>query len=317
MTEKKEGFFSRFTKGLQKTRDSFGERIRSILPGSGPLDDDAIDELEEILLTADIGVDLSDTLIAQVRKEAKRKKEITTSETLELLKAHLLKQFIDHPRELNRAVKPAVYLFVGINGSGKTTTIGKLASRFSAEGKKVLVGAGDTFRAAATEQLKVWAERCGADIVSHEEGSDPSALAYDTVMAGKSRGADIVLIDTAGRLHAKKNLMEELKKIHRVTGKALEGAPHEVILVLDGTTGQNAVQQAEMFHKLIPVTGYVVTKLDGSAKGGAMLQLEKKHQTPILYAGLGEKAEDLLPFSPSWFVQGLLSSEENGKGEDV
>ncbi len=199
---------------------------------------------------------------------------------------------------------------IGPNGSGKTTTIGKLASRFASEGKKVLVGAGDTFRAAAIDQLQVWADRSAVDIVRHEEGSDPSAVAYDAVMAGKSRGVDIVLIDTAGRLHGKKNLMEELKKIHRVTGKALEGAPHEVLLVLDGTTGQNAVQQATMFKEVVPISGYVVTKLDGSAKGGAVVQLEKKHATPVLFAGLGEKAEDLMPFSPAWFVDGLLSEKD-------
>ncbi|MCB2226478.1 MAG: signal recognition particle-docking protein FtsY [Desulfarculaceae bacterium] len=303
--EPKRGLWGRLGARLKKTRDKIGGSIDRITLGK-KIDDDLLDDLEEVLVTADLGVQTSLKLIEQLRGQVARK-ELKDAEALKKALGQGIAGVLSEVAEVpSRDNNPHVIMVVGVNGVGKTTTIGKLAHRFKQEGRSVLLGAGDTFRAAASEQLTLWAERVGCDIVGGQEGADPSAVAFDAVEAALSRGRDLVLIDTAGRLHTKVNLMEELKKIHRVLGKKLDGAPHEVLLVLDATTGQNALQQAKLFNQTVPLTGLALTKLDGTAKGGVVVAISGELGLPICFAGLGEGMEDLKPFDAKEFAEAIF-----------
>ena len=304
--EKKRGLFGRMADRLLKTREKISGSIDRITLGK-KIDDEVLDELEEVLVTADLGVPTTLELIQGLRGKVARK-ELDDAEALKNALAEGIKKVLEDtsptpPRDHN----PHVIMVVGVNGVGKTTSIGKLAHRFqNQESRQVLLAAGDTFRAAAGEQLEIWAERAGCDIVRQKHGADPSAVAWDAIDAALNREKDLVIIDTAGRLHTKVNLMEELKKVHRVVGKRLPEAPHEVLLVLDATTGQNAVNQAKLFNEAVPLTGLVLTKLDGTAKGGVVVAIAKELKLPICYVGLGEGLEDLRPFDPAEFAKALF-----------
>ena len=293
--------FSHFAAGLRKTREALFDRIAQILQ-QPRVDPQVLEELEEILITADLGVAATQKLLQSIPPE--------TTDPAEVL--HVLQQQVTAilavPQTSIPAGHPHVVLTLGVNGVGKTTTIGKLAFRATRQGKRVLLAGADTFRAAAIEQLQVWGKRVGADVISHQAGGDPAAVVFDSLQAAQARGIDLVLIDTAGRLHTKKNLMEELKKIRRVITQNLPGAPHETLLMLDATTGLNAAVQAREFHQAIGITGLIITKLDGTAKGGAAIGIVAELQIPIVYVGLGEGVDDLEPFSPSLFAAALLST---------
>jgi len=295
-----------WSSGLAKTRGGLTRRILEAWRGPGA-EEAWLAEVEEILLGSDVGVVATRELLDELRSQIKK------AENAEMLRQILkasLRGLVDDAQTGSEDLvhaKPHVIVVVGVNGVGKTTTIGKLAHRYRKSGKKVLLVAGDTFRAAATEQLTLWAERVGADIVKHQHGADPSAVAFDGVKAAQARGVDIVIVDTAGRLHVKANLMQELKKIVRTISRQMDGAPHEVLLVIDATTGQNALSQARVFHEAIRLTGLVLAKLDGTAKGGIVLALRKDLGLPVRYVGLGEGAEDLAPFDPDQFIEALFS----------
>ncbi len=303
--EKQKGFLKRLKNGLSKTRKLLSTDINELFAGNRKIDDELLEELEELLITSDIGVQTAMDLIQSISVKSSeisgpdQLKEILKEKILELLNATMKssQKFSD---------KPHVIMVIGVNGVGKTTTIGKLAARFSASGKKVIVAAADTFRAAATEQLAIWADRAGVEIIKHKEMSDPAAVAYDSIEAALARNADIVLVDTAGRLHTRKNLMEELKKIKRTISKKLAGAPHEVLLILDATTGQNALSQTKLFNDALDVTGIALTKLDGTAKGGIVVSICNALEIPLKYIGVGEKIEDLQEFDPIEFVNALF-----------
>lgn len=304
-TEKSVSFFKRLKNGLSKTRQILTINIENIFKGTIALDDKMLEELEELLITADIGVQTTMDIIQQLSKTASNIKNA------EDLKEHLRKELIKllppiYSEDNVPDAKPYVVMVVGINGVGKTTTIGKLAAKEALKNKKVIIAAADTFRAAAIEQLSIWAKRAGAEIVRHKDNSDPAAVAFDGVAAAVSRNADIVYIDTAGRLHTKSHLMEELKKIKRSISKKLPDAPHEILLVLDATTGQNAISQAKMFKDELGISGIVLTKLDGTAKGGIVVSICNTMGIPIKYLGVGESIEDLEPFNPVDFVNALL-----------
>lgn len=304
------GFFDRLKTGLTKTREKFTEKIEKLVIGYADIDDAFLDELEETLIMADVGIDTTEKLMAAVKKGIKQK-EISTPKDL---KPFLSKKISEMLGEFNATTKlaesgPTVLLVVGVNGAGKTTTIGKLAAYYKEQGKSVILGAADTFRAAAIDQLKVWADRAKAQFIQHEEGSDPAAVAFDAVKAAKARKADILIIDTAGRLQTKSNLMEELKKIHRVIGRELPNAPHETLLALDATTGQNAISQAKLFTEASPVTGIILTKLDGTGKGGVVIGLSAEMKIPIKWIGVGEKVDDLRPFVAKDFANALFGIE--------
>jgi fused signal recognition particle receptor len=304
--EKKRGLFGRMADRLLKTREKISGSIDRITLGK-KIDDEVLDELEEVLVTADLGVPTTLDLIEGLRGKVARK-ELDDAEALKAALAQGIQRVLeDTSPEPARDNIPHVIMVVGVNGVGKTTSIGKLAHRFqNQEKRQVLLAAADTFRAAAGEQLEIWAERAGCDIVRQQHGADPSAVAYDAIDAALNREKDLVIIDTAGRLHTKVNLMEELKKVQRVVGKRLEGAPHEVLLVLDATTGQNAVNQAKLFNEAVPLTGLVLTKLDGTAKGGVVVAIAKELKLPICFVGLGEGIEDLRPFDPAEFAKALF-----------
>jgi len=303
--EPKQGLWGRLGARLKKTRERIGGSIDRITLGK-KIDDDLLDELEEVLVTADLGVQTSLKLIEDLRGQVARK-ELSDAEALKKALAAGIAEVLAGVAELpSRDNDPHVIMVVGVNGVGKTTTIGKLAHCFKDEGRSVLLAAGDTFRAAASEQLTLWADKVGCDVVGGQEGADPSAVAFDAVEAAQSRGRDLVIVDTAGRLHTKVNLMEELKKIHRVLGKMLDGAPHEVFLVLDATTGQNALQQAKLFNQAVPLTGLVLTKLDGTAKGGVVVAIAGELGLPICFVGLGEGMEDLKPFDAQEFAEAIF-----------
>ena len=275
--------------------------------GRGPIYEELYEDLEAILIQADAGVEASLELVEKLREEAKERKIKEAEELLPLLKELLIRQLSVGSRELAKASgEPTVVMIVGVNGAGKTTTAGKLAAKEAKAGRKVLLAAADTFRAGAIEQLKIWAERAGAQLIHHQEGSDPAAVAFDAIAAAKSRGIDTVFVDTAGRLQNKVNLMAELEKVKRVMGKAQAGAPHEVLLVLDATTGQNGLSQARLFHQAVDVSGLVLAKLDGTAKGGIVLAIQKELGLPVKYIGVGEGIEDLRPFDPEEFVEALF-----------
>ncbi len=298
--------FSKWISGLERTRKQTFGRISSLL-GTSEIDDNTWDELEAALIQADMGLATTQSVIESLR-EAVQSEGLTRADELQnVLRNELIKRLDPIPDEPFPEAHPAVILLVGVNGSGKTTTAAKLGNRFTLSGKKVLLAAADTFRAAAVDQLQVWADRLNLPVIAGQTGGDPGAVAYDSVEAAKARAMDVLLIDTAGRLHTRYNLMEELKKVYRVVGKAMPGAPHGVWLVLDATTGQNALQQARSFHQTAPVTGVILTKLDSSARGGMAFAIQQELHVPILFAGLGEKPDDLQPFNREEFVNGILA----------
>ncbi|HHN65705.1 MAG TPA: signal recognition particle-docking protein FtsY [Nitrospirae bacterium] len=302
------GLFDRLKKGLTKTRQNFVGRLDEVFKGR-KIDDSTIDEFEEILITSDIGMDATMEIIDGLREEVGAGRIKDYEGVKRYLKQEMLRILgLPQPFVLYQE-RPFVVLTLGVNGVGKTTTIGKLASRLYSEGHSVILAASDTFRAAAIEQLEIWAERSGAQIVKHQSGSDPAAVAFDAVEAAKARGVDVVIVDTAGRLHTKMPLMEELKKIKRVINKAMPGAPHETLLVVDATTGQNALRQAKMFNDAIGVTGIALTKLDGTAKGGIVFAIKKELNIPVRLIGVGEGIDDLRDFIPGEFVDALLGNE--------
>ena len=296
------GWLDRLKNGLAKTREILNTDIEDLFKGGQKLDGSTLEQLEEILITADVGVQTTMTLIDRVSKakvsDAQGLKAVLKKEILALMTST---RTPDKP-----LAKPNIIMIVGVNGVGKTTTIGKLAAKFSSEGKQVLIAAADTFRAAAIEQISIWAERAGVDIVKHKDNADPAAVAYDGVEAAMSRGKDIVIVDTAGRLHTRVNLMEEVKKIRRAIAKRMPDAPHEVLLVLDATTGQNAISQAKQFHEDLGVTGLILTKLDGTAKGGVVVSITNSLNIPLRYIGVGEGIDDLQEFDAAQFVEAMF-----------
>jgi fused signal recognition particle receptor len=300
-------FFSRLRDGLRKTRDSFVGKIEAVFTGA-TIDEATLDELEEALLASDLGPAATGAVMDSARGAFRRQGAVTVDAMRGLL-AESIAELLTVPAPESRppAAPPQVILFVGTNGSGKTTTIAKLAKRYRDAGESVLLAAGDTFRAAAIEQLQIWGKRIGADVIAHQAGADPSAVVFDACKAALARQTGRLLVDTAGRLHTKSNLMEELKKINRVIGRAIPGAPHETLLVLDATTGLNAVAQAREFHQAVAISGIVVTKLDGTAKGGAVVAIARDLQIPVRYVGVGESSEDLQPFNPQEFAAALFS----------
>jgi fused signal recognition particle receptor len=303
----KPGFFQRLKSGLGKTRETIVGRIDTLLLGKKQIDADTLEELEEILMTSDIGVATTIDLVRRLEQRLKRNELADGNALKSALREDILSILStgQAPLDLD-AASPFVIMVVGVNGVGKTTTIGKLAARFTGEGKKVVIAAADTFRAAAAEQLEVWGERAGVDVIRQKEGSDPSAVVFDGCRAAAARKCDVLIIDTAGRLHTKVNLMEELKKIRRVAGREIPGAPHETLLVLDAATGQNALSQVKIFQETAGVTGVALTKLDGTAKGGIVVAVRKEFGLPVRYIGIGEKIEDLRDFDPEQFVEALF-----------
>jgi len=300
------GFFNRLKEGLSKTRKGLIERVETVFKGR-KIDEETLEELEETLITSDMGIKAAGDIVAFLREKA-RKGEIQGSiDVRDYLKEDMTAILGPSRPLVLSGSRPFVILAVGVNGVGKTTTIGKLSGRFISEGKSVLLAAADTFRAAAIEQIEIWAGRTGAQIVKHQSGSDPAAVAFDAIEAAKSRNIDIVIVDTAGRLHTRSPLMEELKKVRRVIEKALPGAPHETLLVVDATTGQNALRQAAMFHDAIGISGIALTKLDGTAKGGIVFAIYKELGIPIKFIGVGEGIEDLRDFDSREFVEALFS----------
>jgi len=301
----KKGFFKRLKQGLTKTRAFLTTDIDELFSGSRKLDDDVMEELEELLITSDIGVATAMDLMDAISKAAPKIQDADGIK--QVLKAEIKKIIGDSGGSVQATVgKPHVVMIVGVNGVGKTTTIGKLAAKQTAQGKKVLIAAADTFRAAAIEQLSIWAQRANADIVKHKDNADPSAVVYDSIDAALSRDVDIVYIDTAGRLHTKKNLMEEIKKIKRTVARKLPEAPHEILLVLDATTGQNAISQAKLFNDALDISGIVLTKLDGTAKGGITVSICSSLNIPLQYLGVGEQIDDLQDFDAEAFVDALF-----------
>jgi fused signal recognition particle receptor len=299
--------------GLAKTRESLVTRVTRLATAKGTIDDDLLEQLEEILVSADVGMATTGQIIEAIRARVKQDRYAGTAELYDLLKDEIRRQFVRDaegagvdPFALGPA-KPYVIMVVGINGVGKTTTIGKLAHTYVESGRKVVIAAADTFRAAANEQLEIWADRAGATLIRQGRGSDPAAVAFDAVRSATAQGADVVIIDTAGRLHTKVNLMEELKKIKRVIQKHCPDAPHEVLLVIDGSTGQNGLQQARQFSASVGVTGLVLTKLDGTAKGGIVLAISHDMNVPVRFIGVGEKIDDLQPFDKAAFVDALFA----------
>lgn len=315
------GFFdtfklSRLKEGLTKTRETLTTKVNRLIFAKGKIDQEFLDQMEEILLTSDVGVDGSRSIIDSIKTKAKVEKYDSTEELHSLVRSAITENLLltnqdgNDPFDVPSQIKPYVIMVVGVNGVGKTTTIGKLAYNYKSLGKNVIIGAADTFRAAANEQLDVWAQRADVEIVRQSHGSDPAAVAFDTVQAAKARGADVVIIDTAGRLHTKTNLMEELKKIKKVMTKVIPDAPHETLLVIDATTGQNAIQQAKQFNAAVELSGLVLTKLDGTAKGGVIFAVSNTVKIPVRFIGVGEKIDDLQPFNPEKFVEALFEKEE-------
>ena len=300
------GFFDRLKESLTKTRKSFVGKVESILTGR-KIDEAALEELEEILIMSDVGTKAASEIMTVIREKARKGEANDIDSVRDLLKKEMTEMLGDpHPIAIF-GNKPFVILAVGVNGVGKTTTIGKLASRFRSQGLSVLLAAGDTFRAAGIEQLEIWSQRADTQFVKHQKGSDPAAVAFDAVVAAQSRNIDALIIDTAGRLHTKSNLMEELKKVRRSIDKAMPGAPQEILLVVDATTGQNAIRQAELFNEAVGITGIALTKLDGTAKGGIIFAVKKGLGIPVRLIGIGEGIDDLRDFEPKEFVEALFS----------
>jgi fused signal recognition particle receptor len=311
-------FFEKFAEAVASTRENLADRIDTVIGGRREIDAVVLDELEEVLIGADIGAQTSFGIIEKARQQVNRKQLSDVDELKRLIKSEL-KDILDKA-ELNRPrgtvasetevapeIRPYILMIVGVNGVGKTTTIGKLAHRIKSEGNEVLICAADTFRAAANDQLAIWAERSGVPLIQQKPGTDPSAVLFDSIRAAKARNADVLIIDTAGRLHTKTNLMQELEKMRRIAGREVEGAPHEVLLIMDAVTGQNGLEQARQFTKAVPVTGLVLTKLDGTAKGGIVIAIAKELGIPIRYVGVGEQMNDLIEFSPEAYINGLFA----------
>ena len=300
------GFFDKIKAGLIKTRHALSSTLGSVFSGFSEIDDDFYDELEECLILADLGVETATRAVEKLRKAVREQHLKSTEDAKAALKDILTAMLEVGSLELDLSTNPSVILVIGVNGVGKTTTIGKIATQLVRQGKKVLLVAGDTFRAAAADQLEIWAQRSGADIVRQHEGADPASVVYDGIQAARARDVDVIIIDTAGRLHNKANLMNELNKISRIVGRELPDAAKEVLLVLDGTTGQNGLIQAKTFKEIAGVTAIALTKLDGTAKGGIVIAVSDALQIPVKFVGVGEKADDLMPFEPRNFVDALL-----------
>ncbi|MGN1467191.1 MAG: signal recognition particle-docking protein FtsY [Ruminococcus sp.] len=303
------GLFKKIKEGLKKTRDSIVGQIDSMLKSFTKIDEELFEELEELLVMGDVGVPTAEKICSELRTRVKQK-GVTDPAEIHTLLEEIISEMLSGGEELNISTQPSVILVIGVNGVGKTTTIGKLANQLRQQGKKVLLAAADTFRAAAIDQLQIWADRSGCDIVKQNEGSDPAAVVFDAISAAKSRNADVIICDTAGRLHNKKYLMDELSKINRVIDRELPNAAKEVLLVLDATTGQNAVNQAEQFKLATGITGIVLTKLDGTAKGGVVLAIKEGLDVPVKYIGVGEQIDDLQPFDAKDFAKALFETGE-------
>ena len=302
-------FFEKIRDGLRKTRDAIFGRIDTMLKSFTKIDDELFEELEELLVMADVGVYTAEKICDELRKRVKQE-GITEPKEINHLLAEVISEMLKGGQELKIDTKPSVILVIGVNGVGKTTTIGKMAANFVRQGKKVTLAAADTFRAAAIDQLQIWADRAGADIVKQGEGADPAAVVFDSISSAKAKGSDIIIVDTAGRLHNKKNLMAELEKINRIINRELPDSDKEVLLVLDATTGQNAVNQTKEFRNAAGITGIVLTKLDGTAKGGVILAIKEELNVPVKYIGVGEQIDDLQPFEPDEFARALFGAEE-------
>jgi fused signal recognition particle receptor len=299
------GVFKSLSDGLAKTRKNIADKLGTLILGQ-KIDETFLEELEEALIASDVGVETAAFVLKDLTERFKRQELSTPDQVRARLKHLLLEILASTTSKFVVTATPSVVLVIGVNGTGKTTTIGKLARRLQSQGKQVMLAAGDTFRAAASEQLSIWGERAGIPVVKHQEGADPSAVVFDAVTAAKARAVDVLIVDTAGRLHTKSNLMDELKKVKRIVSRELPGAPHETLLVLDGNTGQNALVQARMFHEAIGVTGIVLTKLDGTSKGGIVFAINKELGIPVKFVGIGEAIEDLREFEPKEFVDALL-----------
>lgn len=308
------GFFNKIAEGLKKTRDSMMGKVDALLNSFTKIDEDFFDELEESLIMADVGAVTSARICENLRKKVKEEGLSDPTAVKGALK-EIIAQMLAGDEALNLSTKPSIILVIGVNGVGKTTTIGKLARNLHEDGKKVLLAAADTFRAAAIDQLQIWADRAGVDLVKHGEGSDPAAVVFDAINAGKARGCDVVICDTAGRLHNKKNLMDELSKIARVIDREAPGSAKEVLLVLDATTGQNALNQAKLFQEAAGLTGIILTKLDGTARGGVVIGIKEELNIPIKYIGVGEQIDDLRPFDSKEFVEALFEDSPMAKEE--
>ncbi|NMA34776.1 MAG: signal recognition particle-docking protein FtsY [Clostridiaceae bacterium] len=300
-------FFSRLKEGLAKTRKGITEKIDQVLVSFGKVDEELFEELEEVLVTADLGVDTAMKIMDDTRKKVKERKITDPMEIKELIKEALVEILGEETQNLDIEPSPAVIMVIGVNGVGKTTSIGKISYNLKSQGKKVMLAAADTFRAAAIDQLEIWAKRAGVDIIRQQEGSDPAAVVYDAIQAAKARKVDVLICDTAGRLHTKKNLMEELRKVSRIIDREMPGAKRENLLVLDATTGQNAVSQARTFSEVTDISGIVLTKLDGTAKGGIIIAIRSELGLPVKLVGVGEQMDDLQPFNAKEFVEALFS----------
>ncbi len=301
------GFFGKLAEGLKKTRESMTRAVDELLNSFTKIDESLFEELEETLILSDVGIVTAQSICAELRTRIK-KRGITDAQEVRGLIKEIVAEMLEGGQELDLSTKPSVILVIGVNGVGKTTTIGKLSANLKADGRQVLLGAADTFRAAAIEQLQVWADRAGVEMIRHDEGSDPAAVVYDAILAGKARGADVIICDTAGRLHNKKNLMDELSKISRVIQREAPGCATEVLLVLDATTGQNALNQARQFKEAAGITGIILTKLDGTARGGVVIGIKEELKVPIKYIGVGEQIDDLRPFDAREFADATLES---------
>jgi len=303
------GFFDKIKSGLKKTREGVVKQIDNLFKSFTKVDEELFEELEEILVMGDVGIHTAEKICEELRKKVKKEK-VTSGEEVRALLEQTVSEMLQGGQELVLNTKPSIILVIGVNGVGKTTTIGKMAANFTREGKKVVLAAADTFRAGAIDQLAIWAERANCDIVKHAEGSDPAAVVFDSISAAKARGADIIIVDTAGRLHNKKHLMDELAKIGRIIDRELPDTDKEVLLVLDATTGQNAVNQAREFKNTAGLTGIVLTKLDGTARGGVVLAIKEDLGVPVKYIGVGEQIDDLQVFDPDAFSKALFAKEE-------
>jgi fused signal recognition particle receptor len=299
------GLFDKIKNGLKKTKDNMVKQVESLVNSFTKIDEEFFEELEEALIMSDVGVATSVKICDMLRDKVKETGQ-TDPQQIKAMMKEIICEILSGGEELKIQTKPSIILVIGVNGVGKTTTIGKLAANLKSQGKKVLLGAADTFRAAAIEQLEVWSERAGVDMIKHKEGADPAAVVYDAISAGKARGCDVIICDTAGRLHNKKNLMDELSKITRIIHREMEGCDQEILLVLDATTGQNAVNQAKQFQEAAGITGIILTKLDGTARGGIVIAIKDELGLPVKYIGVGEQIDDLQPFVPQEFADALF-----------
>jgi fused signal recognition particle receptor len=314
--EEELSWVQRLSQGLNKTRTGFIGKLKRLVVGKTTIDEDLLDDLEETLFEADVGVKTTQELLDLLHKKVDEDDIKDPAQIYELLRDELKKKLTRFSSKTKfNEDGLTVFLIIGVNGVGKTTTIAKLAKRYTEQGKKVVLAAGDTFRAAAIDQISIWGERVGVDVIRGSEGGDPGALAFDAIHAAKKRGADLLIIDTAGRMHVQANLMGELKKVEKIAAKESDGGPHEILLVLDATTGQNAVQQAKLFNEALPISGLVITKLDGTAKGGVLFAVEEQIGAPVKYIGVGEKMHDLMPFDPEEFLEALFNEEDEKKKE--